>query len=32
MDGKHLLAFGAGILVGWLVIPMVLGMVNKGNG
>jgi hypothetical protein len=30
MKGEHLLAFGLGLLVGWLVLPMVIGMVSGG--
>lgn len=29
MTGKHYLAFGVGVVVGWLVIPMVLGLFAK---
>jgi hypothetical protein len=28
MKGEHLLAFGAGLLVGWLVLPMLIGMLS----
>jgi len=28
MKGEHLVAFGLGLLVGWLVLPMVLGMLS----
>jgi hypothetical protein len=31
MKGEHLLAFGLGLLVGWLVLPMVIGMVSGGT-
>jgi uncharacterized transporter YbjL len=27
--GDHLIAFVLGLVAGWLVIPMVLGMLNK---
>jgi len=26
MRGEHLVAFGLGLIVGWLVVPMLLGM------
>lgn len=29
MNSKHYLAFGVGVVVGWLVLPMVLGMFAK---
>lgn len=29
MDSKHYLCLGAGILIGWLVVPMVLGVFAK---
>lgn len=29
MTGKHYLAFGVGVAVGWLVLPMVIGMFSK---
>ncbi len=28
MDGFHWMAFGVGVLVGWLVLPLVLGMLS----
>ncbi len=28
MNGQHALAFGAGLLVGWLVLPMLLSMLK----
>jgi hypothetical protein len=31
MKGEHFIAFALGILVGWLVVPMVLGMVGQGK-
>lgn len=29
MRGDHMVAFALGMLVGWLVVPMVLGMISK---
>lgn len=29
MKSEHLLAFGAGVVVGWLVLPMVLNLFSK---
>lgn len=29
MNGKHWMAFGVGVVVGWLVIPMALGLFAK---
>jgi len=29
MKGEHLVAFGIGVLVGWLVLPMVMGMFGQ---
>lgn len=29
MKSEHLLAFGVGVVVGWLVLPMVLNMFTK---
>ena len=29
MKSEHLLWLGAGVVIGWLVIPMVLSMVGK---
>jgi len=31
MKSEHLLAFGAGLIVGWLIIPMLMGMVQGGG-
>lgn len=28
MNGQHLLAFALGILVGWLVVPLVLSLIG----
>ena len=32
MKGEHLVAFGLGLLVGWLVLPMILGMLGQKTG
>lgn len=29
MNGKHWVAFGVGVLVGWLVVPMAMGIFTK---
>ncbi len=32
MSGGHWLTLGIGVLLGWLVLPMVLGLVTKKQG
>jgi len=32
MNGKDILIFTGGVLVGWLVLPMLLGMMSKRSG
>jgi hypothetical protein len=29
LDGVHFLSFAIGLVVGWLVLPMILGMFSK---
>lgn len=31
MNGQHWMALGVGVLIGWLVLPMVLGLVTGGK-